>query len=539
MRIDRTLAAVVIITSVGWSDAALDYVNHFRQQAGLPAFTSQSNLYQAAQAHSHYMKLNNVAGHTEESSKDGYTGDHPWDRVIATGYYSTAMSENVAAGKSTVEHAIDSLFSAIYHRFGFLNPANDEIGIGAEGIFYTFDMGNTKKNDLCQNGTYSSGSYVYNVCKDADKKIALDDWNAAEDDLKAQSGELVLWPPPAGSDVLPAFYSESPDPLPDDAVSGYPVSVQFNDHYYSTAPTISSFTVAEAKSGSELPIITQMDKDNDPNDEFSAYQYALFPQNRLEWGTTYTVSLSYDDGSGQQDLSWCFATRSLASQAERFYRIENNSDLSVSVISRKTYAVYVVPADSNDVLGGCSSVGYTSGNEPDISYVDGNTFLITLQGENNDYAELTFNNGQKIKFVIDNNDTAEPPAAKTCPDTGNTDSDGDGLIDLIDVDDDNDGVVDTKDAFPLDPSESVDTDHDGIGNNADTDDDNDGILDTVEMQYGLNPFNSSDAHADADGDGFDNAMEISVGTDIHDAASHPKWTLVVTGDDLMIPVPVK
>lgn len=60
------------------------------------------------------------------------------------------------------------------------------------------------------------------------------------------------------------------------------------------------------------------------------------------------------------------------------------------------------------------------------------------------------------------------------------DSDGDGIPDSIDPDDDNDGVPDARDAFPLDPAESVDTDGDGIGNNADTDDDNDGVLDDVD-----------------------------------------------------------
>lgn len=45
------------------------------------------------------------------------------------------------------------------------------------------------------------------------------------------------------------------------------------------------------------------------------------------------------------------------------------------------------------------------------------------------------------------------------------------------TDTDRDGVVDTQDAFPNDPTETIDTDGDGVGNNADLDDDNDGIPD--------------------------------------------------------------
>jgi hypothetical protein len=520
----KKLTAMMMVVSFGWGDAALDYVNHFRQEAGLPAFTAQSNLDQSAQAHSHYMQVNNVVGHSEDSSKDGYTGDRPSDRVIAAGYFNRTVSENVAAGQPSVEYAIDSLFSAIYHRFGFLNPTNDEIGIGTDDTFYVYDIGNTRKNDLCENGTYSGGDYVYGACKDTNKKIDLDDWKAAEDDVRKKAGKLILWPPPSGSDVLPAFYEESPDPLPDDSVSGYPVSVAFNEHYFRTAPSVTSFVLTEEASGRELPFITQMDKDNDPNSEFTAYQYALFPREHLEWGTKYAVSLSYDDGNGQQDVNWCFATRSLAPQADRFYRIENNSDVTLNVVSGKRYAIYVVPADTNDALGGWQ-MRYTCSSH-EVSYVDKNTILVTLGGNNDEYAELTFDNGQKVKLVIADSDSAAAPASEVCPKSTTNDSDGDG-------------VADAYDAFPNDPSESVDTDHDGIGNNADTDDDNDGISDADEIAYGLDPLNASDAHADADADGFDNALEISVGTDIRDASSHPRWVLIPIDGGINIPLAVK
>jgi len=61
-----------------------------------------------------------------------------------------------------------------------------------------------------------------------------------------------------------------------------------------------------------------------------------------------------------------------------------------------------------------------------------------------------------------------------------SDSDNDGIINLVDSDDDDDGFKDTVDAFPIDASESLDTDLDGIGNNADSDDDGDGVLDSED-----------------------------------------------------------
>ncbi|MFH1546485.1 MAG: PKD domain-containing protein [Patescibacteria group bacterium] len=100
------------------------------------------------------------------------------------------------------------------------------------------------------------------------------------------------------------------------------------------------------------------------------------------------------------------------------------------------------------------------------------------------------------------------------------DSDGDGVGDLLDIDDDNDGLKDSEeenigtnpkksdtdndgagdavDVFPLDPNEQADTDGDGIGDNADEDDDNDGLPDTAEISLGTDPLNP-----DTDGDGVE------------------------------------
>ena len=61
-----------------------------------------------------------------------------------------------------------------------------------------------------------------------------------------------------------------------------------------------------------------------------------------------------------------------------------------------------------------------------------------------------------------------------------SDSDNDGILDLMDPDDDNDGVNDTEDAFPFNANETLDTDGDGVGNNVDLDDDNDGVLDIFD-----------------------------------------------------------
>lgn len=108
--------------------------------------------------------------------------------------------------------------------------------------------------------------------------------------------------------------------------------------------------------------------------------------------------------------------------------------------------------------------------------------------------------------VLDGNDAFPLDPAES------QDSDNDGIGDNADTDGDNDGVDDDVDAFPNNPDEWVDTDSDGIGNGADNDDDNDGMPDTFEIQFGLNPLDSSDATQDPDGDGFTNLEEFNAGT---------------------------
>ncbi|MFA4874003.1 MAG: thrombospondin type 3 repeat-containing protein [bacterium] len=70
----------------------------------------------------------------------------------------------------------------------------------------------------------------------------------------------------------------------------------------------------------------------------------------------------------------------------------------------------------------------------------------------------------------------------------------------VDPDDDGDGVVNSKDAFPNDPTEWSDNDKDEIGDNADTDDDNDNYLDTVEIALGSDPKNPNSTPPDNDHD---------------------------------------
>ncbi|BAO55489.1 T9SS type B sorting domain-containing protein [Nonlabens marinus] len=82
------------------------------------------------------------------------------------------------------------------------------------------------------------------------------------------------------------------------------------------------------------------------------------------------------------------------------------------------------------------------------------------------------------------------------------DSDGDGVPDLVDIDDDNDGIIDALEG-------AVDTDADGIIDALDLDSDNDGIPDNVEGQSTTGYIAPSGV--DSDSNGLDDAYENTPG----------------------------
>ena len=106
----------------------LDLVNQWRSANGVASLSINWELMAAAQAHSEDMANNNFLDHT------GSDGSTPASRAQRSGYPSSFVGENVAAGYATFEGVLTAYMEETPpddgHRRNVLSEAYHEIGFG-------------------------------------------------------------------------------------------------------------------------------------------------------------------------------------------------------------------------------------------------------------------------------------------------------------------------------------------------------------------------------------------------------------------------
>lgn len=378
---------------------SLEYLNSLRNKAGMISFKDNSLLNQSANNHARYESFNDLYGHYESSSYSYFTGIKPSDRALYVGFQGGA-SENLTAGDNTYTESIDVLFTAIYHRLNFLDFSYSEVGMSREknskgSYYYVYNMGNGAINNLCSGTSYSGyGSYYQDVCKDTSFRIAVSEYNLAENSIKDSNPEIVIWPYENQQDFSPAFYEESPDPLPSCGVTGDPISVKFNDAKFKTI-TMNSFKLYD-ENNNEITNTTILNKNSDLNKMLSAYDFVLFPMERLSWDTKYNVVFSYNADGIDKEKRWSFKTKQTGYTT---YKV-TSSEETFNVLGNQTYAIYIPPVDCNDDR---YSYNYYTGYSITINLndsIDANTLLFNISGKVGDVLDIVMANGKKIHLKL-------------------------------------------------------------------------------------------------------------------------------------------
>ena len=153
-------------------DEGLSYLNTLRVFVDMIPLEHEVHLEEASQNHAMYLTSNNLFTHIESANKSGFTGVTPSDRTRYAGYEHAIVGENISSSNRSVKESIDTLFSAIYHRFAFLNYDYDELGIGfsqsdvySYGNVYNYNMGISPLRVLCEEtGVVNGGAYYENIC---------------------------------------------------------------------------------------------------------------------------------------------------------------------------------------------------------------------------------------------------------------------------------------------------------------------------------------------------------------------------------------
>jgi len=357
----------------------IDILNNYRSQVGLNSLQENPYLDVAAKKHTYFMYKNHIVSHYENRAYPYFFGVTPFDRAINAGYPSRYVVENISRGEENYNKSIKDLFSAIYHRIGFLDFNINEIGYSKLYNFYVYDMGNSIVVNACKTYTHLRSGYI-GVCKDKNKIISKKDYSY----LIKQNPKVILWPYPNMKNTPTVFYNETPDPLPGIDVSGYPISILFNPYYYKHIKLI-DFSI----DGVNYKIIT---KNNDVNHKLKYNQFVLFPLQRLDYDKTYYIHARFLLDGELKIFNWEFHTEN------------TNNILEVTHINQtfyikpnKEYSIYFKPKNKKDVIKGFRYRYLSTIKIENIAFKDSNTLYFKASG----YGKITlYTKDKKVNLII-------------------------------------------------------------------------------------------------------------------------------------------
>ncbi len=102
----------------------VELVNRIRRQYGLTQLATNPALTMAARRHSQDMAMRGYFSHQSPE------GSSVKERLLASGYPSQFVGENIAYGSPTSEQVVQNWMNSRGHRKNILNPSYRQIGVG-------------------------------------------------------------------------------------------------------------------------------------------------------------------------------------------------------------------------------------------------------------------------------------------------------------------------------------------------------------------------------------------------------------------------
>ena len=357
----------------------INILNDYRNKVGLNSLKENHYLNIASKKHAYFMYKNRIVSHYESKKYPYFFGVTPFERAIKAGYPSKMVIENISNGEINFNDSIKDLFSAIYHRIGFLDFNINEIGYSKVDTFYVYDMGNSIIADVCLSNNNTKNGYI-GICKDKNKIISKKRYNY----LISQNPKIIFWPYPNMKNTPTVFYNEIPDPLPGIDVSGYPILILFNPYYYKNIKLI-KFKIYNIS----YRVIT---KKNDVNHKLKYNQFVLFPLKRLEYNKTYNIYAKFIVDGKEKVFKWKFHTEKIGNLLEVTHKNQ-----TFYIKSNKQYSIYFKPQNKKDLITNFRYQFPSTLKIKKIAFKDANTIYLKVSG----YGKITLYVGnKKVNLII-------------------------------------------------------------------------------------------------------------------------------------------
>ena len=246
------------------------------------------------------------------------------------------------------------------------------------------------------NAQYKDSGYYLQPCN-SDFKVRQEYLNQLDAKIYKANPRYVIWPPKKSDDIPPAFFDESPDPLPDLDVSGYPLSLQFNPGKVKTVK-LSGFKLEKKdRQGAWHPVkgMRALNKETDPNHYLTEWQFAWFPLQRLDWGTSYRASVNAKMDGRKKRIQWAFRVQALDTPLY----ILKPEHRAVRVYPDRWIALYFEPDKNNPRPLESIETRWTGNADVETNILDLNTLQIYLGNTGCKPVSLFLARGRKLTLT--------------------------------------------------------------------------------------------------------------------------------------------